>query len=167
MESTINYNIKNPNKQILTVPNDILKLIKLKRKLKRLCSRSNNPTLKKLHNFIERSLNKKLAKIRQKKLEDDLSSLKNFNTSSSKHWKLITKIENGDCTKSSRSITIKVNNQLKTDDSDLISNIFADNLESIFSTDESVRDLDNQVLTPTLIEDNDTDSSITGSELLE
>ncbi|RNA34690.1 RNA-directed DNA polymerase from mobile element jockey-like, partial [Brachionus plicatilis] len=112
-ESTINYNTKNPNKQILTVPNDILKLIKQKRKLK------------------------------------------------SKHWKLITKIENGDCTKSSRSITIKVNNQLKTDDSDLISNIFADNLESIFSTDESVRELDNQVLTPTLIEDNDTDSSIT------
>ncbi|RNA02265.1 RNA-directed DNA polymerase from transposon X, partial [Brachionus plicatilis] len=72
-----------------------------------------------------------------------------------------------DCTNSSRSITIKVNNQLKTDDSDLISNIFADNLESIFSTDESVRELDNQVLSPTLIEDNDTDSSITGSELLE
>ncbi|RNA09269.1 hypothetical protein BpHYR1_020196 [Brachionus plicatilis] len=38
---------------------------------------------------------------------------------------------------------------------------------SIFSTDESVRELDNQVLTPTLIEDNETDSSITGSELLE
>ncbi|RNA13349.1 hypothetical protein BpHYR1_046503 [Brachionus plicatilis] len=79
-----------------------------------------------------KSLNKKLAKIRQKKLEDNLSTLKNLNTSSSKHWKLITKIEKGDCTKSSRSTTIKVNNQLKTDDLDLISNIFADNLESIF-----------------------------------
>ncbi|RNA38062.1 hypothetical protein BpHYR1_051019 [Brachionus plicatilis] len=83
------------------------------------------------------------------------------------HWKLITKIEKGDCTKSSRSTKIKVNNQLKTDDSDLISNIFANNLEFIFSTDESVRELDNPVLTPSLIEDNDTDSSITGSELLE
>ncbi|RNA05407.1 hypothetical protein BpHYR1_035662 [Brachionus plicatilis] len=54
-----------------------------------------------------------------------------------------------------RSILIK--NQLKTDDLDLISNIFADNLESIYSTDEPVRELDNQMLTPTLVEDNVTD----------
>ncbi|CAF0756764.1 unnamed protein product [Brachionus calyciflorus] len=70
------------------------------------------------------------------KLEQDFIELKCFNSSSSKHWKLISNIENGNSVKYHQPPTITLPDSTKTEVPIKISNIFAEHLEKVFSDDD-------------------------------
>lgn len=136
-EATTQFSVRQANKPIQTIPHNILKLIKFKRKLKRLCNKYKYQSLKKLHNFVERILRRRLTEFRQIKLIEDFKDLENFNCSSTKHWNLIKKLESGKDQKHYKPPTIELDNLNKTCDPEVVTNLFADYLDSIFNADSS------------------------------
>ncbi|RNA14238.1 AP-like endonuclease reverse transcriptase [Brachionus plicatilis] len=136
-EATTQFSVRQANKPIQTIPHNILKLIKFKRKLKRLCNKYKYQSLKKLHNFVERILRRRLTEFRQIKLIEDFKDLENFNCSSTKHLNLIKKLESGKDQKLYKPPTIELDNLNKTCVPEVVTNLFADYLDSIFNADSS------------------------------
>jgi hypothetical protein len=136
-KSTIKFTTSFSVKPIETISEELVKLIKFNRKIKRLYKRTNNPNHKKFYNFLERNLKRRLTEFKNEKINNEFNELKSFNQSVSKHWKLIKKLENIDEPKQSKEQAFKSNDTVIKDNAE-IANLFADNLAKTF--DEKTTD---------------------------
>ena len=91
--------ITKPCRHSIEIPKHILDLIREKRKARRLMCKRNTPESRSLFNKLNLQVKSMLSKFRQCNLESKFSDLKNFNQSSSKHWKTINNLQNVNSTK--------------------------------------------------------------------
>lgn len=130
-ESKVSFSIINKNKPIVTIPEHVLDLVKKKRKLRKIFQKSQSQEHKKVLNAINNKIKNALKKIKSAKIKTEFSELSQFNQSSSKHWALLNKLENGS-TPNTDQITLSLNNE-SISDNRKVAEIFAESLEEIFS----------------------------------
>jgi len=92
--ATKKYKITKPNAHSIEIPQDILAIIRSKRKARRNMTRHNTPESRHFFNNLNRKVKSLLTKFRQTKLVSKFTDLKNFNQSCSKHWKIINELQN-------------------------------------------------------------------------
>ncbi|RNA04297.1 RNA-directed DNA polymerase from mobile element jockey-like, partial [Brachionus plicatilis] len=134
-EAKTYFRISNNNKQIFPMPDYVLNLIRDKNKLRKVFQKSRSSEHKKILNSINNRLKKITKKLKIEKLRNEFEELGKFNQSSSKHWSLLKRLENGHSTKKSE-IHIKQDNSIITDQP-TVAESFADNLAQIFSSQDS------------------------------
>jgi hypothetical protein len=112
--------------QTFEIPSEILSLIKKKRKVRRILSRYICPTLRKLFNSLNRKIKVQLKRFKPERLASKFHELDSFNQSSSKHWKILNKLEKGPNQHTNAQTFIS--NGLKICDDQEIAENFASNL---------------------------------------
>ncbi|RNA36806.1 RNA-directed DNA polymerase from mobile element jockey-like, partial [Brachionus plicatilis] len=129
--ATIKFRVSNNNNPIISVPENILNLIKEKRKIRRIFQKSQLSDHKKVLNAINNRLKKALKIFKNIKTKTEFKELSSFNQSSSKHWALVRRLENAQ-EKDSKKLVLNYNNQTLQEDQD-IAEAFSEGLAETFS----------------------------------
>ena len=85
--------ISKPHRNSPEVPKEILDLIRLKRKARRLKSKKNSPENRRIFNQLSSKTKAKLQLFHQSRLEAQFTALSSFNQSSAKHWKIVNNLD--------------------------------------------------------------------------
>ena len=88
-ESTSKITIKSKPKTIMSIPSELLKLIKLKRRTNRMLSKNNSTDLRKIYNALQKKIKTSIAKLKTENLKTNFLQLEQFKSSTAKHWKVL------------------------------------------------------------------------------
>jgi hypothetical protein len=133
--STNNKTIQIDNKNLLILPNEIVQLIKQKRKARRNYQKTKKQEHKAEYNKLNKIIKHKITKYKTKKWQTFCNSLNKYTTSDSRLWKKINSIESANEPKPPR-IPKLFQNGLTIDQPVQISNIFASLLIQTFAKPE-------------------------------
>lgn len=138
IDSASSHKVLNvPKNKLLTLPREILVLIKQKRKLRRKIQKNTQPELRTIFNRLNSQIKAEILRFKQYKWQNFCSALNSLHVSDSKLWKGIKSIDS-DC-KSTKSIPKLLYDGELTNDPLLVSELFACNLEKIFTNNENVK----------------------------
>ncbi|CAF1072701.1 unnamed protein product [Brachionus calyciflorus] len=130
-KATNTFNLSTQAKYFMPIPQQLLELVRQKRKMRRIFNKSQLPEHKKALNRINYHLSKTLKKFKAEKIKNEFIELSKFNQNDTKHWRLINNLEKHEII--NRTIPKLTINNRKIDCQKEIAEAFANNLANIFT----------------------------------
>jgi hypothetical protein len=116
----------------MSIPDQLLKLIKLKKRIHCILTKKHLPELKKTQNALQRKIKQGIRDLKSTNLKTNFLQLESFKCSTAKHWKVLNAL--GDPHQDKRTQSFFVDNNTIIDEEQKIAESFALHLNDIFGT---------------------------------
>jgi len=113
-----------------SIPDELLRMIKYKRKINRSLAKKHSTELRKTYNALTSKIKISLTKLKSENLKTNFLQLEKFKSSSAKHWKLLNALNNPHKEKKHQAYFTEENQVIDTDAE--IAEKFAAHLYDIF-----------------------------------
>jgi len=135
--ATKSITIESKPKLIMSIPSELLKLIKLKRKIYRNLQKNYSPELKKTFNALQNKIKSSMASLKSSNLKSNFIQLEQFKSSTAKHWKALNALANPNRDKRVQSYFLEDNEVIEQEDK--IAECFASHLDGIFGKPTQIK----------------------------